>query len=58
MAVRFTGRLVEPLQSMRRQVRVISGGELDVRVKVESDDEVGELAEEFNQMASSLKEHI
>ena len=37
---------------------MISGGELDVRVKVESDDEVGELAEEFNQMASSLKEHI
>lgn len=58
VAFRFTKKLVTPIQDMQHQVSVISQGNLDAEVAVTTNDEIGELAREFNNMASSLKEHI
>jgi signal transduction histidine kinase len=47
-----------PIRTLHRQVQRIGRGELDERVLVQSDDEIGELAKAFNDMADSLKQHI
>jgi signal transduction histidine kinase len=47
-----------PVQTVHRQVQKIGRGELDERVMVQSDDEIGELATAFNDMVDSLKEYI
>ena len=39
-------------------VRRMADGELDVRLPVPTDDEVGALAQDFNRMADSLENHI
>ena len=46
-----------PLVLMNRAAKVIANGDFEQRVKVHSDDELGELAESFNHMAESLQAH-
>lgn len=58
VAVKLTKKLVEPIQRVQQQVRIVSSGDLETRVEVKSDDEIGALAEDFNYMALSLKEQI
>lgn len=48
--------LVNPLQAIGRSTAIISTGELDHRVGVASQDELGDLAASINRMAGSLKE--
>lgn len=48
-------RLVSPLRAMSRAAREFAAGHFDVRVPVTGSDEVAELAEAFNNMASSLE---
>ncbi|MBE6613766.1 MAG: HAMP domain-containing histidine kinase [Ruminococcaceae bacterium] len=48
-------RLVSPLRAMSRAAREFAAGHFDVRVPVVGSDEVAELAEAFNNMASSLE---
>ena len=48
-------RLVSPLRAMSRASREFAAGHFDVRVPVTGSDEVAELAEAFNNMASSLE---
>lgn len=48
-------RIVRPLADARQAAEDIAGGDLDVRVPVESEDELGKLAESFNEMADSLQ---
>lgn len=55
---RFSNRLTKPVIELTNDVRQISGGNLDYRSSVQTGDEIGELAEEFNSMAASLKTHI
>jgi len=45
-----------PLRQMNEAARVISDGDFEKRIPVESKDEVGQLAESFNNMAESLQE--
>jgi len=49
-----TRRIVTPIQEMKRASQRIAGGRYDERVQVTSDDELGELARTFNQMAHQL----
>ncbi len=49
-------QLTRPLNKLNRATRKISEGELEHRVSIGADDELGELAESFNQMASNLQE--
>lgn len=50
----MTYRMVLPLREMSAAAASFAKGDFSRRVRVRSDDEVGELAESFNNMASSL----
>jgi signal transduction histidine kinase len=49
------GRLSKPILQLTDNSRQMSSGNLSVRAKVESRDEIGELAAQFNQMAGQLQ---
>ena len=48
--------MTSPLREMTAAARSMAGGRYDVRVRASSRDEVGELAQAFNQMAADLSE--
>ncbi|MCX5892691.1 MAG: HAMP domain-containing protein, partial [Deltaproteobacteria bacterium] len=49
-------KILKPIASLRWSVSEIQKGNLDLVVKVPSRDEIGQLAEAFNDMAASLRE--
>lgn len=51
-------RLIGPIIALKEDIQVISEGNLDYRAKVYDDDEIGDVAKSFNEMADSLKKHI
>lgn len=55
---RFSGKITEPLITLKQDVEIISNGHLDYRAQVHSNDEIGDLAISFNNMAHSLNEYI
>ena len=55
---RISKRISDPLKKLETDVRQISGGNLDNRTKVNTDDEIGSLAESFNHMTDSLQKYI
>lgn len=52
------GTITRPIQKLAKNVEHIGQGNLDVRMEVESKDEVGELAQTFNQMLEDLQLYI
>ena len=50
--------LLRPLGRLSRASRRIAGGNLEVRAKVETGDEIGQLAEDFNHMADNLEKQF
>lgn len=48
--------LIKPLEEINNAAKQLSRGNIGKRVEINSDDEIGELAESFNIMASSLEE--
>jgi signal transduction histidine kinase len=48
-------RVVRPLQTLRRGVERVGGGDLDFRVDLHTGDEIEILAEEFNKMSLALQ---
>ncbi|MBQ7593134.1 MAG: SpoIIE family protein phosphatase [Synergistaceae bacterium] len=54
----FSTRLTNPIIELGHDVEKISGGNLDYRAEIRSDDEIGDLAQNFNNMAASLKEYV
>ena len=56
IAVYFiTEKMVSPLRAMSKAAKEFAAGHFDARVLVSGDDEVAELADAFNNMASSLQ---
>ncbi|NMB97685.1 MAG: cell wall metabolism sensor histidine kinase WalK [Clostridiaceae bacterium] len=51
----FSRRITKPLKEIRDAAKVISAGEFDRRLSIDSQDEIGELATSFNQMAAALE---
>jgi two-component system nitrogen regulation sensor histidine kinase NtrY len=49
-------RVTRPVRELASTVRDVAGGNWDARAPVESKDEVGQLAEDFNRMAEQLVE--
>jgi len=47
--------LTEPIETLRQGAETIGAGNLDHRIRVRSQDEIGTLARTFNRMAASLK---
>ncbi|CAG7638697.1 hypothetical protein PAESOLCIP111_03968 [Paenibacillus solanacearum] len=54
----MTAYLLHSIRKLRRSVNLIAGGEWDVRVQIHTRDEVEELGERFNMMASSIRQYI
>jgi signal transduction histidine kinase len=50
----LTRQITLPILALNRGAQRVAEGKLDYRVKVKSKDEIGELAQSFNSMASSL----
>lgn len=48
--------LIKPLKEINDAARKLSKGEVEKRISIHSNDEIGELAESFNIMAESLEE--
>jgi len=54
----YSMTLTEPILALTEDVKKISGGNLEYRASVNSNDEVGDLAKSFNEMTANLQEHI
>ncbi len=54
----FTRRLIRPLSELNAAAKKIAGGDLDVTICYQGEDEVGTLAESFRQTAQHLKKYI
>ena len=50
--------MTRPIRRISRTAKHLSDGRYDRRVTVQTDDELGQLAKEFNQMADALEEKI
>jgi signal transduction histidine kinase len=55
-SVYLARRLVRPIETIQVAAAKIGSGELDQRIEVSSNDELGALADEFNHMAEQLRE--
>ena len=55
---RWTRRIIDPIQRLHTQVVSIGAGDLEHKVSVDTEDEIGELGKAFNDMTDSLKTHI
>ena len=53
----ITERLVSPLREMSRAAKEYASGKFDARVSVKGNDEIADLGNAFNNMASSLSSH-
>lgn len=56
IGISFTNRITQPILQLAQGAKAIASGNLDHRISVVSQNEVGILAHEFNQMAAKLKE--
>lgn len=56
IALAFSSSIVDPLREAIRAAAAMADGDYSVRVRADTNDEVGQLAEAFNQMASDLAE--
>src|SRR5690606_17141499 len=54
----MTAYLLSSMRKLRRSVNLIASGEWDVKVQIRSRDEVEELGDRFNMMASSIRQYI
>lgn len=58
MAARFIKRMMRPIREMTEITQRMASGGFNNRVDITSDDEIGELAHNFNHMADQLKATI
>ncbi len=56
LAWRWSGAIMTPLVSLTRQAEEIGAGRLNQRIEVRRTDEIGQLANTFNEMAEHLRE--
>lgn len=56
LLVYFAHRISRPIQELTAGLTTLAAGQLDVRVPVRRDDEVGRASQAFNDMAARLKE--
>ena len=58
LGVWITRRLGRPLLAIKRVLREMAGGNLDVRLRASDDDEFGELAEELSEAVARVRERV
>jgi methyl-accepting chemotaxis protein len=54
-SVRFTRSIILPAEKLTHSVRKISSGQLNQKIDLNTDDEIGELSREFNKMTERLR---
>jgi signal transduction histidine kinase len=54
----WISRLLSPVRRLHGQVRAIGAGDLDQKVSIATEDEIGELGRAFNDMTDSLKAYL
>ena len=55
IGIYLSKKITKPIIDLRDATKKISAGDLDTQIKIVSDDEIGDLAESFNQMVKDLK---
>ncbi len=58
IAGKISKKISDPLKQLETDVKNISGGNLDSRTQVNTNDEIGSLARSFNSMTDSLQKYI
>ncbi len=53
-SVYFARKILQPIRQTTETVKAISSGQLNQKVNIRTDDEIGQLAKEFNNMTSRL----
>ncbi|MEK6755405.1 MAG: ATP-binding protein [Bacteroidota bacterium] len=56
-SIQFTRMIVKPAEKLTQTVRSISRGHLNQKIDITTDDEIGELSQEFNKMTERLREY-
>lgn len=54
LARQVSGLIATPIQKLRKSTQRFSRGEKDVRADIDTNDEIGELAQTFNEMADNI----
>lgn len=57
-SLKFALRITNPIEQLKRDVRIISDGNLKHHARITSNDEIEDLAENFNHMSASLMKYI
>lgn len=58
LIILFVRRAVRPINELGRSARQIAKGEYSQRAVITTNDEIGELARDFNSMAEAVKSHV
>ncbi|MBM7555449.1 two-component system histidine kinase PnpS [Halanaerobacter jeridensis] len=58
LSLKFASNITEPIEKMTNIVERISEGSLDQKIKIDTKDEIGQLAKMFNQMVNRVKEKV
>jgi len=58
LSLRFSRRLIKPLDEIGMVARAITSGDFDQRVQVQTEDELGVLGRTINHMGQTLKEKV
>ena len=56
-SMRFTRSIIMPAERLTRSVRNISSGQLNQKIDLNTEDEIGELSREFNKMTERLRSY-
>ena len=55
ISIRFTKNIIQPAERLTKMVRRINQGQLNQKIDISTDDEIGELSREFNKMTERLR---
>ena len=50
--------VLRPIQTLQKSTAYLAGGVYDQRIAIQQDDEIGELAADFNRMADAVENHV
>lgn len=56
-SLQFTGSILKPLKKLTQTVRRIGEGNLNQKIDIQTEDEIGELSREFNKMTERLRSY-
>lgn len=57
LGIYISNKILKPINNLTETIKEIAGGNLEKKIKITAEDEIGELAEEFNSMTERLKEY-